>query len=191
MSDYLLFATAFMASAITPGADTLLIATRAVQSKAAAVWSAIGITLAKLSVVTIIYFGIAAIVASASGLMIVLKILGAGFLLFRAVVLWRKKANQSLTSSRAGADLATGFAVGFANPQPFAFYLSVMPSVIAGTQLPALLAIVAIGFGLVSTLYILGSIPLRVWLGSAKNQQLVNRAVSIVFVVLAIWIVLR
>jgi threonine/homoserine/homoserine lactone efflux protein len=191
MSDYLLFATAFMASAITPGADTLLIATRAVQSKVAAIWSAIGITLAKLAVVTIIYFGIAAVVANAEPLMIVFKVLGAGFLLVRAVVLWRKKANQSLTSTKVGAEMATGFAVGFANPQPFAFYLSVMPSVISGTELPALLAIVAIGFALVSTLYILGSIPLRVWLGSAKNQQLVNRVVSIVFVVLAIWIVLR
>lgn len=191
MTDYLLFAAAFFASAITPGADTLLIATRAVQSRAAAIWSALGITLAKLSVVTIVYFGLAAILANAAQLVIVFKVLGAGFLLFKAWSLWRKPPGQQSSAKGSASDLLTGFAVGFANPQPFAFYLSVMPTVVAGTELPVLLGIVSIGFGLVSAIYIAGSNSLRGWLGSDSNQSLINRSVSVIFVLLAIWIVLR
>lgn len=191
MTDYLLFTAAFMASAITPGADTLLIATRAVQSKSAAIWSALGITLAKLAVVTIVYLGLATLLENAAELVIIFKVLGAGFLLFKAWALWRKSPSEGNSSKRSTSDLVTGFAVGFSNPQPFAFYLAVMPTVVDATQLPFLLAIVALGFGLVSALYISGSLSLRSWLSAGTNQRLINRAVSVIFVLLAIWIVLR
>lgn len=191
MTDYLLFTAAFMASAITPGADTLLIATRAMESRTAAIWSALGITLAKLSVVTIVYLGLAALLSGAAQIVIVFKVLGASFLLFRAWVLWRKTPGNQGSTKPSTADFMTGFAVGFANPQPFAFYLSVMPTVIVGTELWLLLIIVATGFALVSAIYIAGSISLRSWLGRDQNQRLINRTVSVAFVLLAIWIVLR
>jgi threonine/homoserine/homoserine lactone efflux protein len=90
-----------------------------------------------------------------------------------------------------GKDFATGFTVGFSNPQPFAFYLSVMPAVIGTAQIWALWIIVAIGFALVSATYILATVPLKGWLESAKNQVAINRVLSLVFVLLALWIALR
>jgi threonine/homoserine/homoserine lactone efflux protein len=190
MTDYLLFATAFMASAISPGADTFLIATRALESKAAAIRAAIGITLAKLSMVTIVFFGVTAAYQSAPWILILMKVFGVSFLLFRAWVLW-KRVPGATGSKAPGRDFATGFAVGFSNPQPFAFYLSVMPAIIAGTQVWALWLIVFVGFALVSATYILATVPLKNWLEATKNQIAVNRTLSIVFVLLALWIALR
>jgi len=190
VTDYLLFATAFMASAIAPGADTFLIATRALESKSAAIWAALGITLAKLTMVTIVFFGVGAALQSAPWILVVLKTFGVGFLLFRAWVLWTKVPGSTLARA-SGRDFVTGFTVGFSNPQPFAFYLSVMPAVIASTQVWALWLIVSVGFALVSATYILATVPLKNWLESTKNQIAVNRSLSVVFALLALWITLR
>ncbi len=190
MTDYLLFATAFMAAALAPGADTLLIASRAIESKVAAIWSAAGITVAKLAMVTIVYFGVSAAVQNASWLISILQVFGVLFLLFRAWVLWNKLPGTS-ASKVSGRDFVTGFTIGFSNPQPFVFYLSVMPAVAAETELWALLAIVLVGFALVSASYILATVPLRKWLSAGKNEVSVNRVLSIVFVLLALWIALR
>ncbi len=190
MTDYLLFATAFMASAIAPGADTFLIATRALESKVAAIWAAVGITLAKLTMVAIVFFGVSAALQSAPWVFTVLQVFGVGFLLFRAWVLWHKVPGK-IQRLAPGKDFATGFTVGFSNPQPFAFYLSVMPAVIATTQIWALWVIVTLGFAVVSATYILATSPLKRWLESASNQVALNRILSVVFVLLALWIALR
>lgn len=190
MADYLLFATAFMASAITPGADTFLIATRALESRMAAVWAAIGISLAKLTMVTIVFFGASAALQNAPWVITLLKVFGVGFLLFRAWVLWNRMPGK-VQPSAPGKDFVTGFSIGFSNPQPFAFYLSVMPAVIGTTQLWALWAIVAVGFALVAAAYIMATVPLKGWLESAKNQVFINRILSVVFVLLSLWIALR
>ena len=190
MSDYLLFAAAFMASAITPGADTFLIAIKALESKIAAIWTAAGITVAKVSMVTLIYFGLSAVLENAAWLLLLLKILGVSFLLYRAWVLWHKAPGENPKKTTDKAFLA-GFTIGFSNPQPFAFYLSVIPAVLTGTQIWGLLSIVAIGFGVVSALYIFATVPLAAWLRSGKNQIAVNKIMSVVFVLLALWIALR
>jgi len=190
MTDYLLFATAFMASALAPGADTFLIASRAIEDKVAAIWSAAGITFAKLAMVTIIYFGVSAAVQNSSWLLSILQVFGVVFLLFRAWALWNKVPGGG-KSRVSGRDFATGFTVGFSNPQPFIFYLSVMPAVAAETQLWALLMIVLVGFALVSASYVLATVPLRKWLAAGNNEASVNRVLSIVFVLLALWIALR
>jgi hypothetical protein len=57
--------------------------------------------------------------------------------------------------------------------------------------LPGLLAIVVIGFGLVSALYILLAGRLSNWLGQVANYQKVNRSLAIVFLVLAVIVVSR
>ena len=190
MSDYLLFASAFLASAIAPGADTLLIATRSLQSRGAAIWSALGITAAKLTMVTVIFFGVSSVLQEAAWLIDALRVFGVGFLLYRAWVLWQK-GPSSKGERGSGRDFATGFSVGFANPQPFAFYLSIMPAVIGETELWGLLAIVATGFALVSAIYIAATVPMRAWLESGESQKFVNRVLSVVFVLLALWIALR
>jgi threonine/homoserine/homoserine lactone efflux protein len=88
----------------------------------------------------------------------------------------------------SGRDFVTGFTVGFSNPQPFAFYLSVMPAIISSTQVWPLMGIVSIGFAVVAGAYILATIPLQTWLKSSTNQRAVNRTLGLVFALIAIWI---
>jgi threonine/homoserine/homoserine lactone efflux protein len=187
--DYLLFASAFLASAIPPGADTFLILSRAIESKRQAWIAAAGITTGKVLMVSAAFFGLANLIRDNAELLTVLKFLGAGFLVFRAVQLWN--ATRSTKPSRGGSEYFAALAIGFSNPQPFAFYLSIIPAVVTQTFLPGLLAIVVIGFGLVSALYILLAGQLSNWLGQIANYQKVNRSLAIVFLVLAVIVVSR
>jgi threonine/homoserine/homoserine lactone efflux protein len=190
MQDYLLFATAFFAAAIAPGADTLLILTKAITSKRLAVIAGAGITLGKILMVSIAYLGLSSLVDSFPAALIALKIFGAGFLLFKAYGMWRAQGPKQRESKGQGEFFAA-FAIGFSNPQPFAFYLAIVPLVIGTTYLPILLGIVVLGFALVTFIYISLASALSVWIRSKSNYQLVNRVLAAIFVVLAIVIAIR
>ena len=190
MSDYLLFATAFFAAAVAPGADTFLILSRAIENRRLALIAAAGITLAKLVMVTIAFVGLSVVLQSFPQILIALKIFGAGFLSFRAYKLWTAKAKDRSSVGSRGEFFAA-FAIGFSNPQPFAFYLSIVPLVVGTTELPLLLVIVAVGFALVTLIYVSVAAALSKWLAVEKNYQLVNRLLAAVFLLLALVIIIR
>ena len=189
MVDYLLFTGAFLASAIAPGADTLLILSRAISSRKLAIAAAAGITTGKVLMVSLAYFGLAALLQSNGELLLALKILGAGFLIYKAVRLWFAERVQP--RDRKGSEFFAALAIGFSNPQPLAFYLAIMPVVIGTTQLPLLILIVVMGFSLVSAFYIFLAARLSNWLASGTNFQQVNRALAIAFLVLAVIVLTR
>lgn len=189
MADYVLFASAFFASAIAPGADTLLILTRALSNKKLAIATAAGIIAGKVLMVSLAYFGLAALLQSNGELLLALKILGAGFLIYKAVRLWYAERVQP--RDRKGSEFFAALAIGFSNPQPLAFYLAIMPVVIGTTQLPLLILIVVVGFSLVSALYILLAGRLSSWLAIGTNFQQVNRVLAIAFLVLAVIVLTR
>lgn len=190
MSDYLLFATAFFAAAVAPGADTFLILSKAIENRRLALIAGAGITVAKLVMVTIAFLGLSALLQSFPQVLVALKIFGAGFLSWRAYKLWTAKANNQ-ESRRTGGEFFSAFAIGFSNPQPLAFYVSIVPLVVETTELPALLGIVAIGFSLVTLIYVLIATALTSWLKVEKNFQLINRLLAGVFLLLAAVIIIR
>lgn len=189
MVDYLLFTGAFLASAVAPGADTLLILSRAISSKNLAIAAAAGITTGKVLMVSLAYFGLAALLQSNAEFLLALKILGAGFLIYKAVRLWFAEKVQPL--DRKGSEFFAALAIGFSNPQPLAFYLAIMPVVIGTTQLPLLILIVVMGFSLVSAFYIFLAARLSNWLASGTNFQQVNRVLANAFLVLAVIVLTR
>lgn len=189
MVDYLLFTGAFLASAIAPGADTLLILSRAISSRSLAIAAAAGITTGKVLMVSLAYFGLAALLQSNGELLLALKILGASFLIYKAVRLWYAERVQP--RDRKGSEFFAALAIGFSNPQPLAFYLAIMPIVIGTTQLPLLILIVVMGFSLVSALYIFLAARLSNWLASETNFHKVNRVLATAFFVLAVIVLMR
>lgn len=189
MLDYLLFASAFIASAIAPGADTLLILSRAISSKKLAIIAAAGITTGKVLMVSAAFFGLAALVRDNSQLLTVLKFLGAAFLIYKAVQLWNAKPTHQAGGGKS--EFLAALAIGFSNPQPFAFYIAIIPAVVSTTALPILLLIVVAGFALVSAIYIQLAGKLSVWLNQVSNVQRVNRGLAMFFLVLAVIIVSR
>lgn len=189
MADYLLFAGAFLASAIAPGADTFMILTRAVKSKKLAIAAAAGITTGKVLMVSLAYLGLAALLQSNGELLLLLKIFGAGFLIYKASRLW--SARQVDTPEGKGSEFFGALAIGFSNPQPLAFYLSIVPLVVSTTELPWLILIVILGFSLVSALYIVVAVGLSKWLKMESNFRLVNRVLAVAFLVLAVIVLTR
>lgn len=190
MADYLLFTTAYFIAAVAPGADTFLILSRALTSKSAAWITGVAITIAKMLMVSIAYLGLNAALVGFPALLTALKIFGASFLLWRAWRLWVVKEVREGGEGRGGTFLSA-FAIGFSNPQPFAFYVSIVPLVIATTELPILLLIVGTGFALVTFIYASLASVLAGWLKSEANFQLVNRILAATFVLLALVILFR
>jgi threonine/homoserine/homoserine lactone efflux protein len=189
VSDYLLFALAFFSSALTPGADTMLILSRAISDRKLAIAAAAGITTGKVLMVTLAYFGLAAALSASEELFTVVKVLGAGFLVYKAFSTWNRKTLETKVSGTG--DFFGALAIGFSNPQPLAFYISTMPLVVASTQLPVLLLIVVFGFAIVSAIYIGLAQKLSAWLNVSQNLSKVNRVLAAVFLVLAVIVITR
>lgn len=202
MHAYAFFTVAYLLAAGAPGADTMLIVSRTiVGGRASALQYALGIALAKTTMISLAFFGIGALLATNPQLFVILKIFGAGFLLFTAARLWLAKptdaqlAQPAKTSGRATSVLG-GYLVGISNPQPLLFYSSIVPMVVAQGlntfgDLVILWIIVIAGFALITLFYMSLASVLGSWLSKAANRIVLNRAMSLVFVIIAAVIALR
>ena len=202
MDAFVFFTIAYLLAAGAPGADTMLIVSRTiVGGRASALQYALGIALAKTTMISLAFFGIGALLAGNPQLFVILKILGAGFLLFMAARLWLSKptdaqpTESAKPSSRATSVLG-GYLVGISNPQPLLFYSSIVPMVVAQGlntfgDLVILWLIVIIGFALITLFYMSLATVLKRWLDKAANRLMLNRAMAAIFVILALVIALR
>lgn len=191
MADYAFFAIAFFASAIAPGADTTLVLSRALESQRKAWLAGAGIGLAKVVLLVVAFLGASTLISENPTLMITVKILGATFLCYRALVLWRKTRIGKVPKSSSGlADFGLGFGTAFTNPQPLAFYLAIVPQVAANTDLVVLASIVAVGFAIVTWVYATLAKPISRALES-RGPAFINRVVAILLLLVAGWILLR
>jgi threonine/homoserine/homoserine lactone efflux protein len=102
MTDTLLiFAALFAVSAAAPGADTMLMFGRALGGGArSAVPVAIGITAGKLVLLALAAAGVTAAAAALGPMFVVVKVVGAAYLVWLGLRLWRRKA-------RAGGAVCT------------------------------------------------------------------------------------
>lgn len=190
---YLLFAVIWFVAAATPGIDTMLLLTSTIERGwRAAIAYSIGITLAKVALMTVSYFGLNAVIAAVPELIEALQWFGAAFLLYKAISLWNSKdpARRKL-SNGFWPSLSLAFTLAASNPTALLFYVAVVPQVSATTNLLVLNLIIAIGFTLISAFYIGLALPIRAWMARGRNQSLVNRLIAVIFAVLAAIVVLR
>lgn len=193
LESYLLFTAIWLVAAATPGIDTMLLLTTSINTGwKSAVSISLGISTAKVLLLTITYFGLTALLANNPEVYVVLKIFGCAFLLWRAFKLWTSKLKLS-ANPRSGfwPNFSFAFTAAVSNPQALLFYVAVVPQVSASTNVFILNLIIAIGFTLISLIYIGLALPIRAWISRGPNQNLVNRLIALVFVVLAVVIALR
>jgi threonine/homoserine/homoserine lactone efflux protein len=193
LESYLLFATIWFVAAATPGIDTMLLLTTSINTGwKSAVSISLGISTAKVLLLTITYFGLTALLANNPEVYVVLKVFGCTFLLWRAFKLWTSKLKLS-ANPRSGfwQNFSFAFTAAVSNPQALLFYVAVVPQVSASTNVFILNLIIAIGFTLISLIYIGLALPIRAWISRGPNQNLVNRLIALVFVVLAVVLALR
>ncbi len=193
LESYLLFTAIWFVAAATPGIDTMLLLTTSINTGwKSAVSISLGISTAKVLLLTITYFGLTALLANNPEVYVVLKIFGCTFLLWRAFKLWTSNLKLS-ANPRSGfwPNFSFAFTAAVSNPQALLFYVAVVPQVSASTNVFILNLIIAIGFTLISLIYIGLALPIRAWISRGPNQNLVNRLIALVFVVLAVVIALR
>lgn len=208
MDAFLFFTVTYLLAAAAPGADTMLIVSRTVVGGwRSALRYAIGIALAKTTMITLAFFGTSALLTANPAAYSVLKVLGAAFLLFMAFKLWRTKAVAGVASEgqpqteNFGAKVTTasilgGYLVGISNPQPLLFYSSIVPMVVAAglnttTDLFILWAIVIIGFIAIAGAYIGLASTIRPWLAKQTNRRRLNQVMAVVFVIISALLLLR
>ena len=193
MDAYWLFATIWFVAAATPGADTMLLLTTSLSTGwKSAIAISLGIIAAKVLLLTITFFGLTALIEAVPAILLILKIFGCGFLLWRAFKLWNTSTTAAKQAkARFRQNLALAFSVAVTNPQAMLFYIAVVPQVTASTNPWLLNLIIAVGFSLISAFYIGLAAPISKWLARTERQKGLNRGVAIIFVALAATIAVR
>jgi threonine/homoserine/homoserine lactone efflux protein len=201
MDAFAFFAVAYLVAAGAPGTDTMLIVSRTIVGGwRSAVQYAIGIALAKTTMISLAFFGVAALVSANPQIFVILKALGAAFLLVLAVRLWLAKPQQredsAETTKSKSASVLGGYLVGVSNPQPLMFYTSIVPIVVAQglntvADLFVLWAIVIGGFALITWFYVALAGLVKNWLDRSTNRIILNRVMALIFVIIALVIAFR
>ncbi len=204
MDAFVFFAVAYLLAAGAPGTDTMLIVSRTiVGGRSSALQYALGIALAKTTMVSLAFYGAGALLAHNPQLFWVLKAFGASFLLFMAFRLWISKPNNDAPAGKAPApsrgaatSVLGGFLVGVSNPQPLLFYSSIVPIVVAKGlntfgDLLVLWSIVIVGFAMITVFYMSIASVAKRWLDRATNRIVLNRVMAILFAVIAAIILSR
>ena len=147
---YIAFVIAAMIVLIIPGPTILLVISQAISHGRGAVIPLVaGVTLGDFTAMTLSLLGLGAILATSAALFSVLKFIGAGYLLYLGIRLWRsnpEKYKISFTTGKlSNRSLLKGtFFVTALNPKSIAFFVVFLPQFInpQGRTLPQLVILV-------------------------------------------------
>lgn len=156
---WLLFVAASALVLAIPGPTVLLVVSHALAGGASSGWRTVpGVALGDAVAITVSILGLGALLAASAALFTLLKWLGALYLIFLGIRLWRSSASDAREASVAG-DRAhrsatwQAFAVTVLNPKSIAFFVAFLPQFVAADA-PAWpqLVILALTFVTLATL---------------------------------------
>ena len=145
-------------------------------------------------------FGLAALAELFQPLFLLIKYLGAAYLLYLAWRLWTAPAVQPINAVPAKGDAIKlffgGLALALGNPKTMLFYLALLPTVISLSDLSwigfgQLFAVVALVYGVVLCAYTLLAVRARSAFSSARAMRIVNRATGTVMAGAAVAVATR
>lgn len=195
-----IFALIFAASAATPGPDTMTIFGRALSGgRLSAIPFTFGVVLAKLTLLTLVVLGLAALAQSFGQFFIILKFVGAAYLVWAGIRLWRKSGEpeaHDLAVKVSWRDSVTGYALGISNPQAIAFYVALLPTVVDVQHLNLttylmLCAVLACTMLVIAAIYALLADRLRFLFRSAKARRTTNRVAGGIMIASGVVVVSR
>jgi threonine/homoserine/homoserine lactone efflux protein len=184
LGSLLIFALVFTVSALTPGPDTMTIFSRALSGgRFAAVPYTFGIVLAKITLLTLVVLGLAAIAQTLGTFFVLLKFAGVAYLVWAGLKMWRSSGTseaRDLSAEVTWKDALTGYALGVSNPNAIVFYVAVLPTVLDVHSLNlamylALCATLSFLMILIALVYALSADRLRGFMKSAKARRITNR----------------
>ncbi len=181
----LAFAAAACAVIVIPGPTVLLVTSYALSAgMRSALLCIAGVCAGDMLAMTLTFFGLGVVLATSATVFTWLKWLGAAYLLYLGVQLWRARGGQSVFSGAAERQpwriVGRAFMVNILHPKGLAFYAAFMPQFIAPARpvLPQMLVLGAIFSGialLVLLAYALLASRCRQWLVSPRAWRIFNR----------------
>jgi homoserine/homoserine lactone efflux protein len=192
-SELMLFAALAAINIATPGPGVVLTLTNAMRHRPRDVLAGIlGVASGTFVVASISAMGIGAVLMASSLAFTIMKYLGAAYLIYLGVKMWRAPGISIGDAVDVRASMARRFAEGFvlqlSNPNAILFFLALFPQFIdqradgfsRGVLLVAGYAAMVV---FIHSLYGMAALRARTWLGSATGDRLINRASGAAFVV--------
>lgn len=155
----------------------------------------LGISVGALVIATASATGLGALFAGSAVAFGIMKLVGACYLGYLGIRLWRSPAFVFMEETDREAGFKRNFLKGvtlqFTNPKVIFFFLSVLPQFIDREANFALqFAVMALTYGMliivIHSLYALGARQTRVWLTSEAGGRAINRVGGTLFVVFAL-----
>ena len=165
-------------------------------------WMMLGEVVGVAIVAVASVLGIATLMLSYPALFMVFKLLGASYLCYVGVQMWRARGklalSQASNQTSAGSNwqlVAQGFITAIANPKGWAVMVSLLPPFIASdkplpAQLVLLVGIIMLSEFVCMTLYATGGKGLKQLLGQSKNVRVLNRISGSLMVLVGVWLLL-
>lgn len=194
-------ATFFMASVLlglAPGPDNIFVLTQsALRGKIAGLLVTLGLCTGLVVHTTAVAFGVAVVFQASALAFTVLKLVGAGYLLYLAWHAFRASAERISTGRNNEMSYARlyrrGIIMNITNPKVSIFFLAFLPQFAdPGRGSLTLQMLLLGGVFIVSTILVFGSIALLAgsigqWLNrSPRTQVIMNRIAGVIFVGLAL-----
>jgi homoserine/homoserine lactone efflux protein len=154
----------------------------------------LGISFGALIIAAVSATSLGILIATSAAAFTALKWIGAGYLAYLGMKLWRAPAfrfmEQAARDTGFRENFFNGMTLQFTNPKAIFFFLSVLPQFIDHQLNYALqFALLALTYGMliimIHSLYALGAQRTRLWLTSEKGGVLINRVGGTMFVVFA------
>ncbi|HAS6043042.1 TPA: LysE family transporter [Vibrio vulnificus] len=195
------FIPTFFFVSITPGMCMTLALTLGMSiGYKRTLWMMLGelVGVAVVSVAAVV--GIAAVMLNYPMLFISFKILGATYLVYLGIQMWRSRGKLSLSAETGPVSRANnwqlimqGFITAIANPKGWAFMISLLPPFIDKNaplppQLFLLVGIILISEFVCMTLYATGGKGLKRLLGQSQNVRRLNRIAGSLMIGVGIWL---
>jgi RhtB (resistance to homoserine/threonine) family protein len=183
---------------ITPGTDTMYIVSRSIsQGKKAGIYSVLGISTGSLVHTFLAAVGLSVILTTSAVLFTIIKIIGAGYLIYLGVrMLIQKSSNLELkdTKSMSLKKIYTqGLLTNVTNPKVALFFISFLPQFISGDNSNGPLPFIILGLSFVMTgtvwcllVAIFSSYATKKLRNNPKVEFILNKITGIIFIGLGI-----
>ncbi|HEA18248.1 MAG TPA: LysE family translocator [Pseudoalteromonas prydzensis] len=193
------FIPTFFFVSITPGMCMTLAMTLGMSiGVRRTMWMMIGELLGVAIVAVAAVAGVASIMLNYPMVFNALKWLGAGYLIYVGVMMWRAKATIKLDAENQlkvsrQALFSQGFITAIANPKGWAFMISLLPPFInidsaIAPQLSMLVAIIMLSEFTCMMLYATGGKSLRLFLNQGDNIKWMNRIAGSLMIAVGVWL---
>lgn len=199
--DFLPYAVALVIAAAIPGPGIAAVVGKALGAGfRPALWFGTGLVLGDLTYLTLAVLGLAAVAAAFSGVFVVIKVLGAAYLVYLAWSFWKAGIDPDKVEARKGsgafASMLGGYSVTLGNPKTIIFYMALLPTVVDLEAMTLdrfgwLVLITIIGLYAVLLPYLAAAAKAREFLRNPRALKLLNRGAAGAMAGAAAYIVLK